>query len=299
MTETAALGAENTPDGVKARVRTKSGEQTLEARKAIAADGTGSSIVESLSLNEKRQVLSMPRRGKGTVVYILEGVETEYRLNSWLNFTIPDLSRGDFFMWMMAGDRNRVGTAELGDISPVEAIDKFMKLPAFAPWFRHARVVGKVATAGGAEHVTLPPIREPVVGKVLITSDAGRIEATNPGAIACGYQAAKATLKELNGQKGYPEYTNWWLKSFAGFIPVYKKSAARFMALNVVCSDGEVDYIHSVLQGQVGIPTDLVGQNLEQIKAERPELYQKLKRTGIDKSLDEQELNASDVFGKK
>jgi len=296
LTETLALGAENTPDGVKLRMRTKSGEQTLEARKAIAADGWGSKIVDSLGLNKDRQVTS--GRSLRAFGYMLEGVETELRLNSWLQFTIPSLNpAGNIWMVMMTGDGNLVGTAEVNGISPVEALDKFMKLPAFAPWFRNARVVGKRAIAGGAEHVQLPPLIEPVAGNVLIISDACGIEATNPGAIACGYLAAKATLKELNGQKGYPEYTDWYQKSFENLDPTYKKAAARFMVLNAVCSDDDVDYLYSILQGQVGLPPFLVAQNLEQIKNERPELYQKLKKTGIDKGFDRQELDASDVFG--
>jgi hypothetical protein len=138
---------------------------------------------------------------------------------------------------------------------------------------------------------------EPVAGNVLVISDACGIEATNPGAIACGYQAAKATLRELNGQKGYPEYINWYQKSFAILLPSYKKAAARYMALNPICSDEEVDYLYSLLQGQAGLPPVLVAQNLERIENERPELYQKLKKTGIDKGFDRQELDASDVFG--
>ena len=295
LTETLTLGAENTPDGVKVRVQTKSGEQSLETRRAIAADGWGSKIVDSLGLNKDRPVTG----GRRTRAFglVLEGVETELRLNSWLQFTIPSLNpAGSISMLMMAGDTNRLGTAELGDISPVEALDKFMKLPAFAPWFRNARVVGKVATAGNAEHVRRPPIMEPVTGNVLIISDACGIEATNPGAIASGYQAAKATLKELNSQKGYPEYTDWYQKSFECLLPTYKKAAARFMALNPVCTNDEVDYLYNILQGQAGLPPVLAAQNLEQIKNERPELYQKLKKTGIDKGLDRQELDASDVF---
>jgi len=295
LTETMAIGAENTPDGVKVRVRTKSGEETLEAKKAIAADGWGSRIVDSLGLNKNRKVTSgRAVRGLG---YVLEGVETELRLNTWLNFTVPSLNpTGSIAMAMGIGDTSQLATATMGDTSPSEALDKLMKLPAFAPWFRNARIVGKMATAGGAEHVQLPPIMEPAAGNALIISDACGIEATNPGAIASGYQSAKATLKEINGQKGYSEYTSWHQKSFANLHPASKKAAARYMALCKVCSDKEVDYLYSMLQGEVGLPPVLVAQNLERIKSERPELYQKLKKTGIDKGLDEQELDASDIF---
>jgi len=68
LTETAALGAENTPDGVRVTVQTKSGEQTLEARRAIAADGIESRIVDSLGLNQDRQVLLSRLKGVGYVM---------------------------------------------------------------------------------------------------------------------------------------------------------------------------------------------------------------------------------------
>jgi flavin-dependent dehydrogenase len=297
LTETMVLGAENTSDGVKVSMRTTSGEKTLEARKAIAADGWGSKMVDSLGLNKDRPTTgSHKMRGYGLV---LEGVETELRHNSWLQFTIPSLNpAGSISMVMMPGDTNRLGTAELGDISPVEALEKFMKMPAFASWFHNVRVVAKVATAGDAEHVRRPPLMEPAAGNVLIASDATGIEATNPGAIACGYQAAKATLKELSGQKGYQEYTDWYLQSFENLLPNFKKAAARFMSLNPVCTNDDVDYLYDMLQGQAGLPPVLAAQNLERISKERPELYKKLKQTGIDKTLDGQELDAADVFGK-
>jgi len=51
---TTARKAESTSDGVKVRVRTKSKERMLEARKVIAADGLDSRIVDSLGLNQNR-----------------------------------------------------------------------------------------------------------------------------------------------------------------------------------------------------------------------------------------------------
>jgi len=289
--ETLALGAENTPDGVKVRVRTKSGEQTLEARRAIAADGTSSRIVDSLGLNEKRKLLGSSDAMGGVVGYVLEGIETEFRLNSWLQFTIPELSRPNFWMFMVAGDRNTLGVVGGGS----EIVDKFMKLPFYEPWFRHARVVKKMATAMGSVRT---PIMEPAAGNVLIIGDAAAlIETTNPGAIACGYQGAKATLKELNGQKGYPEYIKWWQKSFETNLPEYGKAAARFYAINGVCSNEEVDYLYRLAQDQVGLPTTLVARNLERIKSERPELYERLKKAGIDESLAEMKIDLFQAMG--
>jgi len=289
LTETIGLGAENTPDGVKVFVRGKSGEQTLEAKKAIAADGSNSRITESLGLNEKRRVLGSP--GGGGVGYVLEGVETEYRLNSWLCFTTPHVGRANFWMFMAAEDGNVLGGGGRGS----EGIDEFMKLPFFEPWFRHARVVKKVAMAMSSGPRT--PIWEPVAGNVLAIGDAAAlIEVTNPGAIACGYLGAKAILKELNGQKAYPEYIDWWQKSFDTNDPEYLKAAGRFFSVNTLCSSEEIDYLYSLVQDQVGVPAVLVAKNLELIKDDRPELYEKLKRAGLSESVDKMELDLDQVL---
>lgn len=58
MPETIGIAAENTPGGVKVLVREKSVARVLEARKAIAADGKESNIVESLGLNKERKLMS-------------------------------------------------------------------------------------------------------------------------------------------------------------------------------------------------------------------------------------------------
>ena len=289
---TLALWAENISDGVKVRVRTKSGEQTMEARRAIAADGITSRIVDSLGLNEKRRVLGSADTAGGVTGYILEGVETEYRLNTWLQITIPELSRPNFFMFMLAGDRNG-----LGFIGKSEVIDQFMKFPYYESWFRNARVVRKIATSMGIHYT---PIMEPVDGNVLIIADAAAlIEVTNPGAIACGYQGARATLKELNGQKGYQEYTAWWQQAIESNAPEYGKGAARFYYLNGICSNEEIDYLYLLLQDQVGVPGALVAKNLERIKGDRPELYDKLKKTGIDENLDDMKMDLFQAMGTK
>jgi len=290
LIETMCLGAENTSDGVKVFVRGKSGEQTLEAKKAIAADGSSSRIVDSLGLNEKRQAFGKLQGGGGAVGYVMEGIETEYRLNSWLNFSIPDITRRDLFMWMVSGDRNVLCSG-----SGSEAVEKFMRLPFYEPWFRNARVVKKLAATTAVGIRTA--IMEPVAGNVLIVGDAAAfIEATILGAIACGYQGAKATFKELNGQKGYPEYVKWWQKVIETNCPGYSEATSRYYTLNRVCSSEEIDYLYHLVQGQEGLPALLVAKNLERVKGERPELYTKLKETGIEESVDDVDKVKMDLF---
>ncbi len=89
LSETIGVGAENTPDGVKVRVRGKSGEQTLEARAAIAADGVDSSIVESLGLNKDRKVMSPPYK---IVEWEIEGIANNLPSYSVLWICVPSVN---------------------------------------------------------------------------------------------------------------------------------------------------------------------------------------------------------------
>jgi len=275
LPETIGISAENTPDGVKVLVRGKAGEQTLEARAAIAADGLNSSIVDSLGLNKKRRVLTPQIKLVG---YDVEGVETDLPTFSWLSMCIPSISPLPTIMTIMMGelpgDKHVIVAATEGDIQ------RFMKLPNFAPWFRHARVVKKTATAMGTKYGVLTAISEPVEGNVAIVGDAAAINETwVQGAVASAYMAVKAIEKELNGQKGYPEYIDWWQKAFYFHKPDYFKGVVNMFALTYAWScDEDVDYIYKLFQGKEGALRTMISENLEMIKPGRPELYERLKK---------------------
>jgi len=273
LPETIGLGAENTPDGVKVRVRGKSGEQTLGARAVIAADGLNSSIVESLGLNKDRKVMSPPYK---IIDYEMEGVETNLPRCSLLWITVPSVNPTENIgMGPKAEERVSIFVMTAGTLSPVSVLEKFMKYPTFAPWFRNARVVKK--TAAGVATGLRTPIREPVAGNVVIVGDAGApVETWIQGAVASGYMAVKAIEKEISRQKGYPEYIDWWQKAFAFNDPDYFKMVGGHYPLPSLCSDEELDYLFSLFQGRVGNAVGLVANNLELIKDKRPELYQKL-----------------------
>jgi len=278
LTETLAMGAENTSDGVRVLVRGKSGEQTLEARAAIAADGYTSKIVESLGLNKDRRAM-IPR--VRILAYDMEGVETEFPRFSWLS--IKSGNYGPLTGNVGIGLRPGEGGAWLynmttGSISPSTILDNFRKDSKYASWFRHARVVKKTAAA-----VTLhTPITEPVAGNVVVVGDAGApVETWVQGALASAYMAVKAIENELNGQKGYPEYIGWWQKAFAFNNPKYHQMLASFRPIRE-CSNDELDYIYRLFQGRVGCLDAMIYKNLDLIKDERRELYEKLKG-GFDK----------------
>jgi flavin-dependent dehydrogenase len=267
MPETIGLGAENTPDGVKVRVRRKSGEQTMEARKVIAADGVNSRIVESLGLNEKRKVFLPLVKGSQVVA---EGVESTIaeQINSHLSFIIPSLTGGRFAMDPRDGNKRLIG----GNYEQV------MAMPEYAPWFRNFRLVRKTAFSATIRTA----LREPIAGNVIAIGDAATpIETWIQGAVACGYQAVKAIGKELKGQKGSPEYIAWWQQAFYFNDPGYFKRivAHHTLTWNKMCTDEEVDYIHQLFQDQRVVPTLEIAKTPEIVKKDRPALYDKIKTT--------------------
>jgi len=267
--QTIARGVENTQRGVKVSVREKSGEKILEARKAIAADGRESNMVESLGLNKNRQIFAPVK----LVGYELEGVKTDLPPFSWVNFCIPSINRlMVIFMGQLEGDNCQLISGSK------EVLQKVMTYPNFASWFHHARVVKKTAFSARVR----TPIRIPVEGNVVVVGDAGApVETWIQGAVASAYMAVKAIEKELNGQKGYPQYIDWWQRAFYFNKPDYFRWVVRQFALaNAWSDDEEVDYIFNLLQEvnkvREGWPQRLIDENLELIKERKPEFYERL-----------------------
>jgi flavin-dependent dehydrogenase len=211
------------------------------------------------------------------VGYEVEGVETGLPPFTWIGVTMPSITRlptiKTIMIGEMAGDTVEMVAAEEEDLQ------KFMKHPNFAHWFRHARVVKKNAAAIGTKHGFQTALRELVEGNVVVVGDAAAITETwVQGAVAMAYMAVKAIEKELSGQTGYPEYIDWWQKAFYMHDPDYWTYVFECFALaNVWSGDEEVDYIYNLLQDKEGMPPAVISQNLELLKPGRPELYQKLK----------------------
>jgi flavin-dependent dehydrogenase len=280
--ETTGMAAENTWGGVRVRVRAKSGEETLEARAAVAADGLESIIVESLGVNPLRQSLGSVQFA--FVHYVMEGIETGLPESSWLTWSIPSINPYSFpgigaaCINMWAENRSALGTLATGKLSAESILDKFIKHPKWSGMFRHARTVKKEAM--GLSGTMLGPVKEPVVGNVVIVGDAGApIESWIQGSIACGYMAARAVKRELDGQEGYPNYAAWWRKAFYFNNPRYLGMVGQgFRPLARLCTDEEMDFIYELFRGRLGIPEMMVQRNLELIRAMRPELYAKLAR---------------------
>jgi flavin-dependent dehydrogenase len=228
----------------------------------------------------------------------MEGIETEHRLNTWVNFTVPSINpRANSWMYLQTGDTNIVGAGS-GALAPAEAIEKLMKMPAFSDWFRKARIVKKVATAMGS--TIMSPLMEPYIGNVIIIGDAAAlIETTNPGAIACGYKAVTAVLDELKGKNGFAAYAAWWQRAFDTNDPDYLKAAGRNFSINLLCSDEEVNYLYGIVADKVGLPATLVAREMERVKAERPALFEKLNKAGVGVDVAGQKVDLTQVLSGK
>jgi flavin-dependent dehydrogenase len=281
--ETIGVWAENTLGGVKVRVRGKSSEQTLEASKAIAADGVNSTIAESLGLNVERQVMAPPSTGGGggLLDYEMEGMEADLPSFSFVWITIPSINPfGNLGIGLKGMGISSFATMGTGNLSSKAVMENFMKHPRFAPWFRNARIVKKMATSRSGGRGILAPLKEPVAGNVVIVGDAAApIETWIQGAVAMAYMAVKGIEKELNGQKGYSEYIDWWQKAFAFHDPRYWKVVGSLAHLNSMCTDEEVDYLYSLFEGRVGCALGFITKNLELVKKGRPKLYEKLTKS--------------------
>jgi flavin-dependent dehydrogenase len=208
-----------------------------------------------------------------------------------MTFCIPSINpQTDIGMYMLASARMMVLAGPLtGSLEPKTVIDKFMKHPTYAHWFQNARLFKETACATQIR----ASIKEPVVGNIVIVGDAGApYETLIQGAVGCGYLAVKAIEKEHDGQDGYIEYINWWQNAFEFNDPTFMKTTARYMFMNSLCTDEEVDYLYTLFQGKVGVSQVMIARNLELIKDGRPDLYQKLK----DKGVDQLGLNLTDVW---
>jgi len=271
--ETICLGAENTKDGVEVKVHVGSSEHTISARTVIDAEGITSKIVSSIDLNKTRKVLM--QGGIRWVQYVMEGVETGLPESSWLTWSVPSINHGwNITIGLSADNRHTVGTAA---VNPAMVLNKFIDHPKYAHMFRNARIVKKEAFSSAV----LSPITEPIVGNIMIVGDAAA-EGANcfiQGAVACGYQAVKAIEKEFNGKKGYEEYIAWWQQAFGfnvNILESIKMLPGRVYGLTRICSDEEIDYIYSLFQGKIGVPSQVLNDNSDLIQKGNPDLFEKL-----------------------
>lgn len=283
LDNTMGIGGENTKDGVKVKIRSNGKESWIGAKKAIAADGINSRMVETLGLNKERTSMGV------TLIshYVLEGVEHPYP-NSWIQFygkSISPVTPFHFHPTVLGEKCYKLGAMRPSPESPEEDIKRFTTKSHYAPWFKNMKIVGKMTAVSNL----YMPIEEPSRGNFLIIGDAASFaEVENQGALMCGYRAGKCVIKELQQNEGFREYINWWKSSFEFLNPEIHRIAQGFF-INPFYEDEEIDYLFSLIEGehhegtmnQYKLPKmlwDAILKHSERIKREKPELQQKISK---------------------
>ena len=211
-TKTLVIKVKEVPGGVEVTYRRDGKKGKVTCRKLIASDGLQSRITREIGFNRKRVAMGIGP----TIEYEMVGVECPLPRGDLYIFGEKMIGqRGQIFMVPSprGKDAFRVETAaQLPAIRNYEIIEFFTKKSPFADWFKNAKVVEK----SGAVVELITNIKVPYQGSILIVGDAASFaEVLYQGATMCGYMAAGAVEKELRGQKGYDEYTQWWNSTFA------------------------------------------------------------------------------------
>jgi digeranylgeranylglycerophospholipid reductase len=274
LDEAAAAGAEiisgviaervvDDADGIKLTVREKGIERVLTARRLIAADGVNSNIVNSLGLNRDRAIFVKDFK---SATLIMEGVTPDIpgHESSWISLNIPSLGSGRIGLGLWRDNQKFA----FEDYKVLE-----QGFPRYMAWFEHAREVER----RGFSATVRSPIREPAAGNVIIIGDAAApIETWMQGALACGYQAVEALLREDKGESGFADYNRWWQRAFFFNDRWYFIKRAGHTLFNMILSNDELDYVYGLFPEKRCLATLELMRNPEVIKKDRPELYTRI-----------------------
>ncbi|MBR5565547.1 MAG: NAD(P)/FAD-dependent oxidoreductase [Roseburia sp.] len=295
MLSTRVLNGNDNGEKVELEYVADSVRKTVYGKKLIISEGANANISSIFGLNEGRIHYATAYVMK----YFLEGVKG-IEPNSWnLYYGMayhtyspaiigPSLYGDNIFEMTLTGDKN------------VRPTDVFAKLKGKSPisgQLRDAKLVKKSGCTVKGYASMQTPYKQNVIA---IGDSAAFVEVEVQGALMCGYRAALAIVDELAGKPGFEEYTKWWRESFE-FNGADHLRVSQGYALVPTYTDDELDYLFALTEGkclegtysQYKTPQliwDEILTHEEQIKAEQPVIYEKIKN--INK------LTLSDSFAK-
>ncbi len=267
---TKCLGIEDTIDGVRLRVKTPAGEETLRARRAILADGSFSSLIEQLGFNEGRPA------GPGRLrfmSFILDRCETPYSEMRRIRCTQPSVHKSYFNVgpWPPGLWEISCYARVTSDVRLPQVLDTFLHDSAFSDMFAHAKIVDRQ----GCSMDLRPPVREAARGHVICVGDnVAYAETAIKGALGCGFMAAQATAHSLDGRDGNAEYNEYWTHAFNFFSPQYSKRAVRLPPIPAVLTDEDTDALFRWFgdRGICGMPADILPDHRQDLEADLPQV---------------------------
>jgi flavin-dependent dehydrogenase len=284
MLNSAVYGGEDLGDKVRLDVRIGGNEKvSIYGRKLIIAEGVNARMTEIFGLNEGRMHFATASVMKFFMKNV-SGIEK----NSWNLFygrayhsnaaviIGPSIHGDDIMEMTITGDKNN---------PPQQTFKKVLEDSPLTPCLKDIEVVEKQACSVKAFNAS----KKPYKGNVISIGDAAAfVEVEVQGAFLCGYYASQACEKELNGQEGFKEYTDWWLNSFEFNSDEYLRVSQGY-ALVPVYSDDELDYLFGLLDGQILEGTysqyktpkliwEGIWKHQEEIEKEHPEILAKMQK---------------------
>jgi len=281
---TVVYGAEDTSAGVTLSLARNGKHSTLECRKLLAADGCNAAVGEALGINKERKFFATAL----CILYYMKGIEV-YDPNAMKTFFGRSYKGLAPIMIAPSIEDESVGYVICTGnkaYPPPEIFKNVTTAGTLAPAFKNAELVKQV----GCTIKTRSPLSVPWRGNSLLVGDAAAyVEVETQGALMCGYHAANAVAKELNGEAGFDEYTRWWQSSFEFLGGDFMRVAQGFVLVPTY-EDDELDYLFGLVEAErlegtynqyksPKVMWDAIRAHDEQIQSERPEIFKKINNT--------------------
>lgn len=247
--ETLAVDASDDGNGVKIKVKSSSGDDTIEGKMVIIGEGLKSAIAKKVGANKQRQVM-----GRGpSLAYTLDNVNFPFKNRGFCTFYGSTYSRGGGVLYMApcSGNDKRFYVGISG-VNPSKFcrifLEEFFEKEMLKEWFKDANVISR----NGAVVHLITPMPDPVNGNIFFIGDsAGFAETMYQGAMMCGYRAANAVAMELDGKNGRGDYREFWRNSFRWIKnPQAMADYLKIGFFYPFFSDKELDYLFGLVDGQ-------------------------------------------------
>lgn len=278
---TLASGGSDIGDHVSIDLKNENNRYTINAKKIVIAEGANAHVTGMFGLNKDRTLFATAH----VLKYILKGI-SGIEPNSWNLFygktyhsnspviIGPSLYGDETFELTLSGSET---------LRPESIYENVTKNSPLKKLFTDAKLVDKQGCAVKA----FSSLKVPYIGNVISIGDsAAFVEVEVQGALMCGFHAAKAIYKELQEENGFDQYTQWWKESFEFNRDDYLLVSQGY-ALVPTYSDDEIDYLFALVEGETLEGTysqyktpklmwDAILSHREQIKRERPLIYEKI-----------------------
>ena len=271
---TRCTAIEDGSDGIVATLKSGESTATVNARRAIVADGSFSPLVEQLGFNEGRPEARFRLK---FLTLILDHVNAPILDRHRLKFCIPSLHSGYLTLGQYPPGQFQLGVSTVAgsSVNLPGVLKKLMTDSPYADWFADVNTVKRT----GCNMDLRPPIHKPARGNVICVGDnAAYAEAAIKGAIGFGYTAAKSSAKSLEGNDGNFDYNDYWHHAVNYFSPEYRRNTKQINPLPSVLDDGEADSLFEWTETNrlCGVPDDCLSENREQLISELPEIAEKI-----------------------